>query len=891
MIKTLGHYEIGEQLGAGGMGEVFRARDTKLDRDVALKLLPAHLAQDPERMARFAREAKLLASLNHPNIASIFGLEQEDGIQALALELVEGPTLAHRIAQGPIPLEEALPIARQIAEAVEYAHELGIVHRDLKPDNIKLRPDGAVKVLDFGLAKALETGGPRAATSGARMSVSPTITSAGTQAGVILGTATYMAPEQAKGRPVDKRADIWAFGCVLYEMLTARRPFDGETATEVLAAIIRAEPDWSALPADVPAGIRRLMRRAVEKDPKRRLRDIGEARIAIDDPSALESAPAPAALPPRAGARPWLVVALVVAALALGAAVAWVLRPRPAPPVVARVEQTLPIDQIPTGRARIRLALSPDGTNLVYVANNRLYLRPVGSFTATELAGTDGANGPFFSPDGEWIGFYVGAALKKTRVSGGTPLTIAEIGKAGSSWGPAGTSWGPDDTILVAGGFSGVFTIAARGGTPEPVVAPEPNLFYVNPHFLPDGKSILFVRGRPGTSANAEVVVRSLHKEDATVVLRGTFECHYAPTGHLVYTQDNTLAAVPFDLRARRVTGNPVKVVDNLMYSVTGNVAQFAFSESGTLVYEPVRGLAVGSFRLTTVSRSGEGAPLSLEARSYSDPRVSPDGKLIAVHLQDEGNDVWVADPGRGALTRLSFDPNEDETPVWSPDGRSIAWGSDRPGLIRGIYRRAADGSGSEELVWSLDRHAHVRDWAPDGRTLVIEVQDAKTGGDILRVNLAGKPAASSYLQTPFNERNSRLSPDGRWLAYVSDESGRDEVYVQSFPEPGNKVQLSTTSGDQPAWSRDGRTIFYRGAGKMNEVSFQSGAPPAVGASRPLFDDRFETPQAGTHTGYDVLPDGRFLMIEVPNAQRKGVTRGEIAFVFNWFEELKARVR
>jgi len=887
--SRLGPYEISGPLGAGGMGEVYRARDAKLNRDVALKVLPEAFAQDRDRMARFEREAQVLASLNHPNIASIYGFEESGEKKALVMELVEGPTLADRIAQGPIPLDEALTVAKQIAEALEAAHDKGIIHRDLKPANVKITPEGNVKLLDFGLAKAFEGEGTAMSGSAAGLAQSPTLTARGTLAGIIIGTAAYMSPEQARGKMVDKRADIWAFGVVLYEMLTGRRAFDGETISDVLAKVIEREPDWNALPAGIPRWIKRLLVRCLEKDPKRRLRDIGDARIEISDSSSGEGI-LDAVVPIPKTSAVWrsriLVAALVIAALTVGATSTWILKPAPAPPAVARIWQTLPKDHVPTGGTRNRLALSSDGAKLVYMANNRLYLRSLERLDAVELADTLDASAPFFSPDAQWIGFFSGNLLKKTRVDGGAPVTVGSVSANGGDW-------ASDGTILLGGNQSGILRISAGGGAPQVVVSPKPGFSYFRPQVLPDGSTFLYARSQMGTGGGAEIVTRSFATDDETVVLRGSTHCRYVPTGHLLYASGGALTAIAFDLGSRRTIGDPVTLVENIASSPTptGTAAsQFAISETGTLVYEPNPGQGDARPRLVAVNRSGGISALRVEARSYSDPRVSPDGRSVAVHLLDEQNDVWVADPARGTLTRLSFDLSEDETPAWSPDGRSIVWAASR-GPLRGVYRRAADGSGKEELLWRSEFHSHVRDWAPDGRSLVVEVMDPKMNTDIWSLNLNGKPTAAIFLQTPFNERNARLSPDGRWLAYASDESGRDEVYVQSYPVPAAKVQISTSGGDQPVWSRDGRAVFFRDGKTINEARFQTGPPrPSAGAVRSLFPDRFESPQPSGHTGYDVWADGRFLMILSSAAQQSEPARSELVFVFNWFEELKERV-
>jgi serine/threonine-protein kinase len=879
----ISHYRVTGKIGAGGMGEVYRALDPKLNREVAIKVLPEGFAQDPERVARFQREAQVLASLNHPNIAAIYGLEESDGIRALVMELVEGPTLADRIAAGPIPLDETLTIARQIADALEVAHERGIIHRDLKPANVKVTPDDKVKVLDFGLAKIASN-----ETLSSDLSHSPTMIK-GTQAGVILGTAAYMSPEQAKGKVVDRRSDIWAFGCLIFEMLSGKQCFCGETLTDTLAAVVRGEPDWDNLPAETPTAILQLLRRCLNKDPKQRIRDIGDARFEMDR----ADEPRPSVVSPVAeSGRRWrarLVFGVfIVAALAAGFLLSrWFGPSIPAPPPpVVRLIHTIPNEQPASGQARNRLAISPDGSKLVYVANQRLYLRALETLDAREIPGTDGAMSPFFSPDGQWIGFLTLSQLKKVSINGGAPVTICSIVL------PNGASWGPDNTILLGAAAAGILRVSANGGTPTVVVSPAPSLSYVHPQFLPDGKSFFFHRGRMGNSDQNELVMRSLDNNDETVVLQGGYHYQYLKSGYLLYAQGEPnqrldLSAVGFDVKARAIVGNPVTVVRNVRVATSGGSSNFAVSDFGTLVYFSSPQVEASGTKMAAVDRSGKSSILPTEAREYSDPRLSPDGRLVAAHLQGDQNDVWVADVTRGSLTRLSYDAGEDETPAWSPDGRTVAWASTRSDLIRGIFRRRADGSGSEELVWRLDKHCHVHDWSPDGRYLVLEIVDPNTSGDLWLLNLEGTPSATVFLQTPFNERNSRLSPDGHWLAYVSDESGRDEVYIHAFPQGGSKLQVSTSGADQPVWSRDGYKLFMRGSGSIQEVPFRSGAPPSIGSVASLFTDRFENPQAGSHTGYDVFPDGRFLMIQ---SQAAPGGREEIEVVLNWIEDVKRQL-
>jgi len=876
----LGSYRIVAPLGAGGMGEVFRATDTRLGRDVALKRLPEAFAGDPERLARFEREARLLASLQHPNIATLFGLEDVGGQRVLAMELVPGLDLKERLAQGPLPLDEALAVARQVAEALEEAHEHGIVHRDLKPANVKLTPDGKVKVLDFGLAKAWSGASGDAASGSRALSESPTLAHTGTAAGLVLGTAAYMSPEQARGRAVDKRSDIWSFGVLLHESLTGKRLFDGETVSDVLAAVLKTEPDWASLPAATPPAVRRLLARCLERDPKRRLRDIGEARLLLESAATAASPEATAPAARGRGLSPAAVGAAAIAAAGLGVLAGWaLLKDAPRAPRVVRL-----VHPLPAGRNAITnlggasgLALSPDGSRLAYASEQRLYLRALDSLRAVAIPGTEGGSQPFFSPDGEWLGFSAAGSLKKVDLRGGGAVTIATVA------GPA--SWGRDGTILVDAGPLGVIRLAAGGGEAAVLVAREPGFALGDPQVLPDGRSFLYTRSRAG--GGTETFVRSFDRDDARSVLQGA-AARYTPPGYLVFARGSGLSAIAFDLRSRRTSGAPVAVEEIESLNVYQQY-DFALSDEGTLAYAPDVDDASPT-HLVVVDAAGTATAARLEARFFSDPRLSPDGARLAIHLQEDENDIWVADLARGSLMRLSTDKGEDETPTWSPDGGFVAWTATRTSVPRGIYKRAADASGGEELLWTTDVHLHVNDWSPDGTTLLLEIQNPETRADLYRLRLGASPTAEEFVKTRFQEHSGRISPSGRHVAYVSDESGREEVYVQSFPEPGGKLQVSTSGGTQPVWSRDGRRLYYRGGGSLREVRFTPEPAAAVSEPRALFPDRFEDPQAGNHTGYDVLPDGRLLMIE-PSDKGGGSRRSEIVVVLDFLANVAAKVR
>ena len=882
--KTIAHYAVGEKLGAGGMGVVYQATDTKLGREVALKVLPEGFAKDHERMARFKREAQVLASLNHPNIAAIYGLEQEGDTHALVLELVEGPTLAERIGSGRIPVDDALDVARQIAEALEAAHEQGIIHRDLKPANVKVKDDGTVKVLDFGLAKALED-----PISGEDIANSPTLSVAATRAGVILGTAAYMSPEQARGAKVDKRADIWSFGVVLFEMLTGERVFDGETTSDILAAVLRAEIDWDALPSGTPAAIRKVLRRCLERDRKRRLHDIADARLEIEEALAASSSTlsAMAVTGPQQPAwkqwLPWAATgALAVAALVMG----WQLARAPSASKnpVRRFTINLPDTQILFG-GNPNLAFSPDGTQLVYVALDftdstlKLFRRPLDQLEAEAIPGTENAVAPFFSPDGKWMGFYspIGnAKLMKVSTAGGDPIEIA-------SQRFAGDTWGPDDTIIYAPDYNtGLWRIPTSGGEPEILTEPDKEkgeLGHWWPQFLPGGRAVLYTNYTP-PAKNFKVEVLDLSTGERRTLIEGGYFGRYVPTGHIVYVQGETLMAVPFDPARLEVTGSPVPVLDDVPADTVNATSQFAFSADGTLAYVPGR-IFNAERELVWVDRRGEATPVTETRRRYAVPSLSPDGRRIAMRVGGENQDVWIQDLARGISTRLTFEATSESHPVWTPDGRRIIYRSDSPAFD--LYWKATDGSGPAEPLYISEFDKHPLSVSPDGRTLLYAEAHPETNRDLWLLPLEGERKPEPFLRTPFTETRARFSPDGRWVAYQSDESGRNEVYVRSFQGPARRVQVSTEGGGSPVWSRDGKELFYRLDRQMLSVSVNTRAGISVGAPRVLFEGNYHIAFADDHPGYDVAADGRFLMIRTPDEELPR----EIHIVLNWFDEIR----
>ena len=892
---TLGPYQVTAKIGEGGMGEVWQARDTKLDRDVALKVLPEAFTSDPDRLARFEREAKVLASLNHPNIGSIYGLEEAEGVRALVLELVEGPTLADRIKQGPIPIDEALPIAKQIAEALEAAHERGVIHRDLKPANVKVKADGMVKVLDFGLAKAFQ---PDA--SDPNMSQSPTIslTAAATQIGVIMGTAAYMSPEQAKGKTVDKRADVWAFGCVLYEMLTGQRPFVGDDVSDTLAAVLRAEVDLDALPDAIPARLRQIVRRCLQKDPKQRLHDVADLRLAMDGafettvPQTAEAVVAPAL---QVWQRPVPAAIAALTLLAIGGLTVLSLT-RPAPTLVARFPIQLGADEAFSGTGRPIVAISSDGSHVVYSANNGLSLRPLDQLHATPIPGTDGARNPFFSPDGQRIGFYAAGQLKRVSVSGGAPVTL---GEANTPW---GASWGADDMILYGQGSQGIWRVPGTGGSPEQLIPMEDGEQAHGPQLLPGGEWVLFTFRPSGASSwdQAQIVVQSPETGERSVVIDGGRDARYVATGHLVYALNGVLLAAPFDLGERRVTGGPVALVEDVSDAgANTGAAQFSLAANGSLVYVPGfggAGLNLTS-RLVVTGRDGAGTPLADIAGYAWYPRFSPDGTRVAFAVSQTPGaggaaDLWVLDIERGTRTRLTSEGNNRFYPVWSPDGSQLAY-ADGAGATNRVLLTSADGSGEPETLLDRNERQFPTSWVTDGNVMTLYTDNPDTARDLYVLALDGDLTPEPFLATPFQERGVSFSPDGQWIAYVSDESGRDEVYVRPYPGPGGQVTISTGGGEEAVWGPDGSELFYRNGDQVMVVEVTTGQTFSAGAPAPLFAAPYALDNAAGGAGnpnYDLSPDGaQFIFVEQDSPTGvEGVA--QITVVLNWHKELLERV-
>jgi serine/threonine-protein kinase len=802
------------------------------------------------------------------------------------MELVEGEDLSQRIGRGPVPLEDALAIARQIAEALEAAHEQGIVHRDLKPANVKVRPDGTVKVLDFGLAKAVDI-----KSAAHPHDQWPTLASpAMTLQGVILGTAAYMSPEQAAGRNVDKRSDLWAFGVVLLEMLTGRPVFTGETVSHVIASVLKSDPDWTSVPADTPPPIRRLLRRCLENDRKRRLDSAADARLEIDEALAAPHESASPAVPARAPtsrwstAIPWGLLALVsvAAVAAMASGLTW---PAAAPSIVSRALIDFPQYAMSGARLGNLLAMSSDGTRLVYVGNpdgkNRLYLRRLDQFEATPIQGTDGGSHPFISPDGKWAGFFSGGKLKKVSLEGGSPVTLADAPN------PQGASWGSDDTIVFAPDHKGLMTVPAAGGEPRRLTQLNEATSHSSPVVLPGGTVTLFTNA-------ASVLLPAI---DAVSLATGTVSrivdlgccAAYAATGHLIYAHPTSGAvfAVPFDIDRQRVEGKPVQVLEGVMAGAL-NGRQFGVSDTGSLVFLPNR--SVNERSLVWVDRTGRTTAIDFEQRTYGLPSLSPDGRRVATGVYEGLNpkEVWVGDLERGTISRLASDSPLNAAPTWTPDASRITFASRQESAFQNLYWMRADGTGSMERLTTSDVNQVPLDWSPDGKTLVYYQTQSASGSDLWTLTLDGERTTRPLLATPFTELSARFSPDGRYLAYISDRSGRLEVYVQPFPGPGEVRQISIDGGTEPVWARNGRELFFRQGEKMMAVDVATS--PAFSASRPrvLFEGRYEVsflvPGARF---YDVSPDGqRFLMVksEATDAPR------QLHLIVNWFEELKRLV-
>ena len=874
----LGPYEIVSVLGAGGMGEVYRARDARLQRDVAIKTLPSIVAADPDRLSRFEREARLLASLHHPNIAAVYGLEESGEVRGLVMELVDGQTLADLVQQSPrgLPTAQALAIARQIAEALEAAHEHGVVHRDLKPGNIMVTEHGTVKVLDFGLAKALGT----EFTGGSSVVDSPTATSAGTEAGVILGTAAYMSPEQARGQSVDKRSDIFSFGAVLYETITGRRAFAGDNATDLLAAIVSHDPDLTVLPAGTPAPVRRLLKRSLEKDKRRRLSDIADARLDIDEAIAPPASDAVAGAAPGPRRWPvWIAAAVALAGILLGAGgYAW-LGPGPAAGRPMRFVIAPPAtDPLYSESIGTQIAISPDGQYIVYVGargTTQLYLRHINSLEARVLPGTQGARQPFFSHDGRSVGFWYTAEgeIRRVEVVGGAVATVCRA-PTGNLY---GASWGPDETIVFASG--NLYRVPASGGTPQIVAKPdgaqgEAELRW--PEILPGGESVVVTAW--GGNVNARVLAVALPAGERRTLIEGATTPRFSQTGHLVYYQTGSLMAAAFNPRTLQLSAERVTLQEPVKTTIAG-AADFALSHDGTLVLVPES--ARPERKLMWVDRKSVASSVIDAGDDYWLPRLSPEGTRLAVGI---GPDVWVIDPIRGTRHRVTYGTSSTLFPyTWSSDGTRIIFSKIENKVGLDLYSTPADGSGQLELVLAGDH----RQWATSAGTGGVIATYEQHPTSLRDIWIVGPDRArSAFLATPYQERAGRYSPDGKWLAYVSNDAGRDEVYVRPASGGGERRTVSTEGGSEPVWAWSGRELFYRNGDRMMVATVQTSPALTIGRAQELFTTTYERDRGSgyANANYDITRDGtRFVMIQPPAAS------SHVVVALNWFEELRAR--
>jgi serine/threonine protein kinase/Tol biopolymer transport system component len=907
--KTFGHYEVVELLGRGGMGEVYRGRDTKLRREVALKTLPDPFASDPERIARLQREARTLASFQHLNVASIFGLEEAEGQEFVVMELVEGEDLARRLGRGPLPVEEALEIAFQIAEGLEAAHEKGIVHRDLKPANVKVTPEGKVKILDFGLARACHS-----ESTDPDMAHSPTISEVMTQKGVLLGTAAYMSPEQARGKRVDHRTDIWAFGCLLYELLTGRMAFPGETVSDTLASILQREPDWAKLPNRVPPGIRRLLKRCLVKDIRNRLQAIGEARIAIEESP---SEPTADIEKMATTGSTWKRLILWAPLLPLVAVLVWILKPTETPVSVptVRFEIPLPEGQRLASYYRHAVAITPDGRTLAFVSGTtshvwaypdttQIYLRPLSERQARPVPGTENGFQPIFSPNGEWLGFVRGGQLMKVPVGGGEPVALCECGRA------FGASWGSDGTIVFASKLGGLRRVSASGGKPDTLTHLDSGSGEVShrlPHVLPDGKAVLFT-ALPSLSRGwneARIYAQSLVTGERTLLVEGGSDARYLPTGYLVFAREGKLMAVHFDPDQLVVTGPETPVLNRVNHSIhteapgreTG-AAHFAISATGVLAY--VEGSVFPEIKhsVVWVDREGREDALGVEPMSYVSVRVSPSGDAVLLGERYPPADAWLWDLGRQVQSRQTFKGNIGWA-IWGPELNVFTVDSDREGP-RLLYRKAVDsGPGSIEKLPAAAEDIWASSWSPNGKELAAVGPGENDHDDIFILSSEGQ--MEPLVQTRYTEKHPEFSPDGRWLAYTSNESGQEEVYVRPFPGRGRTVQISVGGGSSPAWSSDGREMFYRKYSEYGRMRHDY-----YSVQLDVGDDRLVPGQpeklfGGTYVwtdpirSYDVAADGRLLLIKLPDESSMAAAIEEvfptrIQVVQDWFAELREKM-
>ena len=875
---TLGPYEIQSPLGAGGMGEVYKARDTRLDRTVAIKVLPAHVADDPDLRQRFEREAKTISSLNHPHICTLYDIGQQDGVDYLVMEYLEGETLAARLTKGPLPTDQVLRYATEIADALDKAHRKGITHRDLKPGNIMITKAGT-KLLDFGLAKLKQ---PAAGPGG--MSAVPTLSAGLTMQGTILGTLQYMAPEQLEGTEADARTDIFAFGAVVYEMATGKKAFEGKSQASLIAAILEREPPpISVLQPVSPPAMDQIVKTCLAKDPDDRWQSAGDLGRQL---KIIQGGSQPSVAVPTVAARKsrerlsWGVAGVLAVLLAIALAVPYVTRE---PADLTTVRFTVEA----ASRAPNQFALSPDGRHLAFVGEAGLggaglWIRAVEALEARMLPGTEGAGYPFWSPDNQFIGFFVGGQLKKVAVSGGPPETLCEV-----AFLTFGGTWNRDDVIVFGRGNDRLYRVSASGGEPSPVTELDRSLHsgHVWPQFFPDGRRFLFFAGRPGGDDNG-IYVGSLDSTEVQRVMAAEYMARYAPPGYLLYAREGTLMAQPFDADAVQLTGDPVRLVDQVSTNPVFRLAAFSVSENGELAYRG--GGREGVTQLVWFDRSGELLGEASQPGLYNNPALSRDETRVAVERREITNaapDVWILDLTRGGTpSRFTFDPEADRWPTWSPDGRQIAFGSDREGGVSQIYRKNASGTGEAELLLESEASKYPMEWSEDGAWLSFFDQDSQGNFDLWVLPLAEDSDPIPFLQTPFADVHGRLSPDSRWMAYGSDESGQAEIYVQDFPESGGKWPISTSGGFDPQWRGDGNELFYLGLdGNLMAVEIEAdGDTPVAGIPQVLFP--IDGPTLLQRNNYDVTADGQRFLV---NAFVEDAIRAQITWVLNWTAELE----
>jgi len=880
----LGPYEILASLGAGGMGEVYRARDTRLDRTVAIKVLPEHFSVDPASRQRFEREAKAISSLNHPNICILHDIGQQDGIDYLVMECVEGETLAKRLEKGPLPLEQVLKYGTQIADALDKAHHNGIVHRDLKPGNIMLTSAGS-KLLDFGLAK------PAALLAGETTIATVYSSSPVSEKGTVVGTFQYMSPEQVEGKDLDGRSDIFSLGAVLYEMVTGKRAFSGKSQLSVASAILEREPEAiNTVKPLTPAALDHAIRRCLAKDREERwqtAKDLGlelkwvAENERLDPSSSSTHAKHTRALMTRALF--WASVSLLLAGVA--GVTGWMMKPVPSRSV-SRAEITLPPGQRLAGLDETAIALSDDGTQLAYVARQgstqQIYLRSMDNPQPRAIPGTEGGVSPFFSTDGHRLGFFADQKLKEVSVSGGGVVTLGDVPN------PHGGCWSELGTIAYSS-----LPVGPLQQTPETATAPQPlshlekgEVSHRSPEFLPGGKDLLFTAGTSSFNWGEEAhVVAQRGASERLNLITGAVSPRYAASGHLLYAQGGNVLAAPFDAKHLTITGPAAPLVEGVLQSRITGATQYAISSTGTLAFIS-GGMRTDFRKLVWVNRNGKEQPIAAPVRAYLFPRLSPDGKHVALGITEETTQIWSYDFDRETLTRITFEGNQSLNAVWSPDGKTIAFRSHRE-ASDGIYSERSDGSGELQKLITSDLAKIPMSWSPDGQELAFMEISSTTGFDlwVLSVN-DRKPKL--FLQTPSNESAPRFSPDGHWIAYVSNESGRYEIYVQAYPGPGSKLQISTDGGTEPVWNPNGRELFYRSKNKMMAVDVVSHPTFTARKARLLFEGHF-LPTPATSPNFDVSRDGqRFLMVEAAEPEEQSPI--QINVVFNWFEELKRRV-